>query len=101
MSLFNIFLAVLINDFVAVGLGVTGISSNDVITLHEASSGTMLKGTKAAVGAGTGLGAVFMTYDETKGYHVAHASEGGMAEFSAQTERQWQLRSFVKESLGK
>ena len=89
--------AKLVNDFVAVGLGVTGIQETELITLHEARLGTDPNGTMAAVGAGTGLGAVFMTRDPTKGHYLAHPSEGGMAEFCALTEKQWRLRTFCKE----
>lgn len=92
--------AKLLNDFVAVGLGITGIDAASVITVHEATLGCDSHGTMAAVGAGTGLGAVFMTYDSHRDAHVAHPSEGGMAEFAAQTERQWALRNFCKEALG-
>ena len=92
--------AKLINDFVAVGLGVTGIDASSVVTLHSATLGCDSMGTKAAVGAGTGLGAVFMTYDTHGEKYVAYPSEGGMAEFAAQTDRQWALRSFLKEALG-
>jgi glucokinase len=89
--------AKLVNDFVAVGLGVTAMPESQIITLHAARLGEEPHATKAAVGAGTGLGAVFMTRDPTHGHYLSHASEGGTAEFSAQTETQWKLRSFIKE----
>ena len=88
----------LLNDFVAVGLGVTGMKDSQLVTLHEARLGSDPNGTMAAVGAGTGLGAVFMTRDPTKGHYLAHPSEGGMCEFSALTEKQWQLRRFCKKN---
>ena len=90
----------LLNDFVAVGLGVTELPSSDIHTLHACSLGGDVRGTKACVGAGTGLGAVFMTRDATHGHYTAHPSEGGMGEFSAQTEQQWRLRQYIKKELG-
>ena len=69
--------ACLINDFVAVGLGVPALSECDVVNLHtpcvdgnqvNGSDGEVTNqdlkvqgGAMAAVGVGTGLGAVYMT----------------------------------------
>lgn len=44
------------------------------------------------VGAGTGLGEVYVT---NHGEHVAFASEGGMTEFLAHDEEEWKLRCVV------
>jgi glucokinase len=89
----------LINDFVSVGIGVSELPASDIITLHTAANAEN-HGTKCAVGAGTGLGAVFMTYDTKCQYYNAHPSEGGMAEFSAQTNLQWKLRNYIIEKYG-
>ena len=42
------------------------------------------------VGAGTGLGEVYLTWQE--GQHIAWPSEGGMTEFLAHNEEEWALR---------
>ena len=47
-------------------------------------------GVIAAVAAGTGLGAVFLTRNAS-GMYEAHPSEGGMTDFQATTEEQWAL----------
>lgn len=93
----NIQSACLINDFVAVGLGLTAVASEDIVSVHQATNGASPgeKGCIGAVGAGTGLGAVFLTWDASAGHYTAHASEGGMAEFSAHSEEQWALRQWL------
>ena len=96
----TIYKAKLLNDFVAVGLGISALPSTEIVTLHACDNGADPLGTKAAVGAGTGLGAVFMTYDSSLKAYVAHPSEGGMGEFAAQSEDQWALRNFIKKKLG-
>ena len=48
----------------------------------------------AAVGAGTGLGEVFLTPRAGGGLR-AWPSEGGMAEFAPRTEEQWRLRRWL------
>ena len=67
----------LINDFVAVGFGLTEVAAEDVCTVYE-PTGSVSKsdGVMAAVGAGTGLGAVFLVQQAKGGQHVAMPSEG-------------------------
>lgn len=57
--------AVLINDFVAVGLGLTVVPDGDITTLHSGSAGIKPGGVKACAGAGTGLGEVYLTNQST------------------------------------
>jgi glucokinase len=94
--------ACLINDFVAVGFGVPAVPAEDLVTLCSppgGGGGGGARGVKAAVGAGTGLGAVFLTWQGGEpadgGYYAAHASEGGMAEFQAHSEQTWALRQWL------
>jgi len=102
--------ACLINDFVAVGFGVPAVPTEDLVTLYSPpggggggdggdGDGDGARGVKAAVGAGTGLGAVFLTWQGGEpadgGYYAAHASEGGMAEFQAHSEQTWALRQWL------
>lgn len=77
--------AVLINDCVATGLGLTALDPEDVRCLHKPTSWTtdlppMLGEPMAAVVVGTGLGAVYLTADNGAEYQ-AHPSEGGMTEY--------------------
>jgi glucokinase len=92
--------AVLINDFVAVGLGLTVVPEEDLATLHEAPQ--VEGGVKAAVGAGTGLGEVTLvnTHAGSGGgaapVYVALPCEGGMTEFLAHDEQEWRLREWLR-----
>ena len=60
-------------------------------------------GVKAAVGAGTGLGEVFLIDSSLSSnaqapapVYVAYPCEGGMTEFLAHDEREWQLRQWLQ-----
>ena len=62
----------------------------------------MAGGVKAAVGAGTGLGEVFLinsaANDNTQApVYVAYPCEGGMTEFLAHDEQEWQLRQWLRQ----
>lgn len=84
----------LINDFVAVGYGLTCLNSSEVVTLHE-DQPREHGGVIGCVGAGTGLGEVYLTWDQTKGEYRSHPSEGGMTEFLARTDQEWRLRKWL------
>ena len=100
---------ILLNDFVAAGLGVLVLKRDDVVTL---SSATAIAGQPmVCVGAGTGLGEVsaaevatrgvrdyeqvYMTWNKSTQEYDVHASEGGMAAFSPSNDDEWRLRQFV------
>jgi glucokinase len=94
--------AVLINDCVATGLGLTAVDAADITCLHTPPGGPTLPPMQgapmAAVVVGTGLGAVFLTNVDAadgRSEYAAHPSEGGMTEFQALDEQQWALRSFL------
>ena len=88
-------------DFVAVGLGLTVVPGEDLATLHDVQA--TVGGVKAAVGAGTGLGEVFLIDSSLSSnaeapapVYVAYPCEGGMSEFLAHDEREWQLRQWLQ-----
>eukprot|EP00038_Savillea_parva_P013092 m.208900 g.208900 ORF g.208900 m.208900 type:complete len:353 (+) comp24299_c0_seq1:404-1462(+) len=84
--------AVLINDFIGVGLGLTALGPDDVVTLHDVPK---VEGAPmACVGAGTGLGEVFLTWEASRKQYKAWSSEGGMTPFNAHSEEEWALRNF-------
>jgi glucokinase len=112
--------AVLVNDFVAVGLGVAVLPPSQLQTLRPGIpqqrapkvrslgvfskrpldlNNRVLAELQACVGAGTGLGEVFMTWQpmpgSTEGAHVAWASEGGMTPFVALSQRDWAFREWL------
>jgi glucokinase len=80
----------LINDFAAVGYGVLGLDSEDLLTLqagHPKSRSPM-----AIIGAGTGLGHCYLI-PEGDTYRVFSA-EGGHADFAPRSELEFQLLQY-------
>jgi glucokinase len=74
----------LVNDFVAVGHGVLDLGVGQLETLQEGEPRE--HGPIAVIGAGTGLGEGYLTWDGS-GYRV-HPSEGGHAELGPQCEEE-------------
>jgi glucokinase len=68
----------LTNDFYALGHALPRLSSSDLAVLQPGEPNDL--GVKALIGAGTGLGAAFVTWSG-ESYEV-HASEGGHTSFS-------------------
>ena len=68
----------IINDFDAVGYGLPLMRGADLITLQEGKAAP--RGSIALIGAGTGLGQGYLTWDGDR-YRV-HSSEGGHADFA-------------------
>jgi glucokinase len=81
----------LINDFDAVGYGVTRLGPTDVETLQAGVPDP--KGPLALLGAGTGLGQGLVLREDGKVYVVA--SEGGHATFAARNDIEWGLAKFL------
>ncbi len=83
----------LINDFVAVGYGVTGLSESD---LHTLQPGSLDKNAPIAViGAGTGLGQGFVI-PQANSYRV-FGTEGGHASFAPQSQIEFELLQYLLE----
>jgi glucokinase len=81
----------LINDFDAVGFGVTRLGPKDVETLQAGVPDA--NGPLGLLGAGTGLGQALVLH-EAGGIRVV-ASEGGHATFAARNEIEWGLAKFL------
>lgn len=86
----------IINDFDAVGHGLALLGAKDVETLQRGVP--VAHGPIALIGAGTGLGESFLTWD-AGGYRV-HASEGGHAGFAARDDFEWGLRRALQHEFG-
>ncbi|HMA43447.1 MAG TPA: glucokinase [Gemmatimonadales bacterium] len=86
----------IINDFDAVGHGLALLGAKDVETLQRGEP--VAHGPIALIGAGTGLGESFLTWD-AGGYRV-HASEGGHAGFAARDDIEWGLRRALQDEFG-
>jgi glucokinase len=81
----------LINDFDAVGYGVTRLGPTDIETLQVGEPDPT--GPLALLGAGTGLGQGLVLREST-GVRVV-PSEGGHATFAARNEVEWGLKKFL------
>lgn len=83
----------MINDFVAVGYGVLGLTTADLHTLQAGKPKP--NDPIAVIGAGTGLGQGFLIH-QAGGYQV-YSSEGGHADFAPRSELEFQLSRYLME----
>jgi glucokinase len=81
----------LINDFVAVGYGLTVMEEKDLVVMHDAPrrDGAPI----ACLGAGTGLGEVVLTHNGR--YYDAWPTEGGHTDYPAKTETEFELLKYI------
>lgn len=87
----------LINDFAAVGAGIAALGDEDLITLQRGEPEP--HGNRLVVGAGTGLGVGFQTW-QNDGYTV-HASEAGHVDFAPTDAMQDALLSYLRRSFNR
>ncbi len=83
----------LINDFVAVGYGVLGLSDSDLYTLQSGFPDA--NAPIAVIGAGTGLGQGFVI-PQANSYRV-FGTEGGHASFAPQSQNEFELLQYLLE----
>ncbi|MBU7587389.1 MAG: glucokinase [Nostoc sp. TH1S01] len=81
----------LINDFAAVGYGIFGLSSQDLLTLQPGKSKP--EAPIAVIGAGTGLGQGFLI--KQGNHYQVFPSEGGHADFAPRNELEFQLMKYL------
>jgi len=93
---FAIFRLSLINDFEAVGLGVAALQPADLLTLQAGKP--QAQGVRVVVGAGTGLGVAWLSWQED-GYAV-HPSEGGHMDFAPADAIQYELLQYLQQRHG-
>jgi glucokinase len=86
----------LLNDLQAIACAVPLLEADDVHTVHTGTPHP--GGTIAVIAPGTGLGEAFLTWDGTR--YVAHASEGGHADFAPSNDHQDELLCFLRRRLG-
>ncbi len=89
----------LINDFEALGFGINLLDENnnrDIFKIRENKENIPNQGTKAVIGAGTGLGKCILTYDKEKCCYVPIASEGGNSDFPCYNEFEVELVDYIK-----
>jgi len=83
----------LINDFVAVGYGVLGLSEQDLHTLQPGTPNA--DAPIAVIGAGTGLGQGFAV--PQSGSYRVFATEGGHSSFAPRTQLEFDLLQYLLE----
>lgn len=93
---FNITSVTFINDFEAVGFGVSVLESSDLLPLQ--SSPAQAQGVRVVVGAGTGLGVAWMTWQCDR--YGVHPSEGGHMDFAPSDELQYALLHYLQQRYG-
>lgn len=86
----------LINDFEAIGYGVSDLPKADLLTLQAGVKTT--GATRLIVGAGTGLGVAWLTWQEDK--YKVFPSEAGHMDFAAGDEMQSLLLRYLQKRYG-
>jgi glucokinase len=84
----------LINDFQGVGYGIEALSENDLVTLQVGRP--ELHGTRALLGAGTGLGGGILVWQGDRYQMIA--SEIGHSDFSPRNEKEMALMHYMLQS---
>ncbi len=82
----------LINDFEAVGYGISALQAADLQTLQQGNAVT--QGVRLVVGAGTGLGVAWLTSQQEK--VQVHPSEGGHMDFAPADDLQCLLLRYLQ-----
>jgi glucokinase len=85
----------LVNDFSGIGLGLLMLNKGDVYTVHEAPC--IPHAPIAVIGAGTGLGEAYLTYNGTE-YDV-WSSEGGHVDFSPRNPLEMELVQYMSDLI--
>ena len=83
----------LINDFAAVGYGVLGLGSDDLLTLQTGKLNSQAP--IGVIGAGTGLGQGFLIHQD--GDYRVYGTEGGHSDFAPRSEIEFQLSRYLLE----
>ncbi len=86
--------AFIVNDFEVIGYGIDRIDQKDLVTIQRGNE--FKRGNKAILGAGTGLGKGILRWIQSKHRYLPVASEGGHADFSAQTQLDINLITFMQ-----
>lgn len=86
---------VIINDFQAVGCGLEYIDPQKLVEIHKGSHHNNRN--KVCLGAGTGLGKSLLLWDKEKKRYLPLPSEGGHADFAAQSQQDLDLLTFIQQ----
>src|SRR2546428_3062329 len=86
----------LINDLEATAYGLTGLSINDIVTIHQGD--TTNNGNIAVIAPGTGLGEAGLYWDGQ--YYHPFATEGGHCDFAPRTDLDVKLYWYLQKKFG-
>jgi len=84
---------VIINDFEAVGLGIDLLDEASIVTINAGTQKPQAQ--KACIGAGTGMGKAALLWNHHFNRYLPFSSEGGHADCSAQTVKEFQLFEYI------
>ncbi|MBI3032542.1 ROK family protein [Candidatus Woesearchaeota archaeon] len=84
----------LINDFQALALGIQFLDKKDFLVVHKGNH--VEHGTKAVIGAGTGLGKAILIYDQSKESYNSLPSEGGHGNLPLENVFDNELADYIK-----
>lgn len=94
-SRFAIQRVTLVNDFEAVGMGISALQAGELLTLQ---AGMEQAGNRLVLGAGTGLGVAWLT--AAHGGYKVHPSEGGHMDFAPADDTQYALLRYLQQRHG-
>jgi glucokinase len=84
---------VFLNDFAATAEGIENLEPGDLVSLQTGEAA--LHGTRAVIGAGTGLGESFLVWCDNR--YIAVATEGGHKSFAPVDETQVALLEYLRQ----
>ena len=84
----------LVNDFEIIGYGIDLIDKNALIQVKKGMG--RRQANRAILGAGTGLGKSILVWNGELGQYIPCASEGGHADFAAQSLLDLELMDYIK-----
>jgi glucokinase len=97
---FGLSRAALLNDFVAAAYGVVALPPSALVSIQPRERAA--NGLVAVVGAGTGLGMAIVSPGlDARAAPIAHATEGGHADFAPRTDEQIDLLRFLRAKYGR
>lgn len=89
----------IINDFEALGYAIPLLGPDDLVEIQPGAHGTRgTPGPLAVIGPGTGLGQVFLLWED--GRYRPHASEGGHADFAPGDPVEYELHAHLRRIHG-
>jgi len=87
----------LVNDFQAIGYGIEDLAARELLTLQIGEP--VVRGPRAVIGAGTGLGQGLLVWQGE--HYEAIATEGGHVDFGPTSEIELELAKYLRAELGR